>query len=276
MDGDYVYVYGVTRRGSGSGAVEALAEGVLPGAPVKLAPMGELAAVYSPVPAAAFASVAAKGAEDPAWVTERVLAHHRVLDACASAFVIAPVKFGAVRRTLADVEELVAANGAAFSEALERVEGAREWGVRLYGDMEACRRTIGEAGPVLEALRTEMETAAPGRAFFLRKKMLELAAAEARKSLAAEAARVHGALSAKARETALARTSRTGDRGQDGRQETLILSAAYLVDKRSEPQFHQALEQVRAELPAERFTLELTGPWPPYSFVNVKTGGDRA
>lgn len=269
--GDYIYIYGVTRRHCGAQAVETLAEGVLPGAPVKLAAIGELAAVYSPVPASMFAAAAAKEIEDPAWVTERVVAHHRVLDACARSFTIAPIKFGAVRRCLADVEELVTTNGAALKETLERVEGAREWGVKLHGDMDAYRRAVGETAPALESLRAEMETAAPGRAFFLRKKMLELADVEARSGLNAEARRAHGALSAEAREAVFARASQTG--GGDSRQATMLLSAAYLVDKHNETQFHLAAEQARARLPAGCFTLKLTGPWPPYSFVNLKTGG---
>lgn len=266
---DYVYVYGVTRGRCGAGAVETLAEGILPGAPVKLAPMGDLAAVYSPVPASMFAAVAAKGLEDPAWVTERVLAHHRVLDVCARKFTVAPIKFGAVRRSLADVEDLIAANGASLSDALDRVDGAQEWGVKLYGDEESYRKVVGETAPALEGLRAELQSAAPGRAFFLRKKMLEMANAEARSGLTAEANRVHFALRAEAREAALARPSQSGGEKRLG---VLLLSGAYLVGRDGEAAFHRAAERARVRLPAGCFTLRVTGPWPPYSFVDVKTG----
>lgn len=265
----YVYLYGVTHGRPNIGAVESLAEGILPGAPVMLAPMGDLAAVYSPVPASMFASAAAQGLQDPAWVTERVLAHHRVLDVCVRMFTVAPIKFGAVRRSLAEVEALIAANGALLSDTLNRVEGAREWGVKLYGDEEAYRRVVGETAPALEELRSELQSAAPGKAFFLRRKMLEHASAEARRGLGVEANHVHFALRAEAREAMLARPSQPGGQKRPG---VLLLSAAYLVGKSSETQFHRAAERARARLPAGCFTLKVTGPWPPYSFVDLKTG----
>lgn len=267
---DYVYVYGVTRGRCGAEAVATMAEGILPGAPVKLAAMGGLAAVYSPVPATMFASVAAKGLEDPAWVAERVTAHHRVLDACTRSFTVAPIKFGAVRRSLADVEKLVFANDVLFSETLDRLEGALEWGVKLFGDEDAYRRVTGETAPSLEGLRAELQSASPGRAFFLRKKMLEITDAEARSGLNGEANRLHFALRAEAREAVLTRASQPS---RDKRHGVLLLSAAYLVDKTGEAEFHQAVERVRARLAAGCFTLRVTGSWPPYSFVDLKTGG---
>jgi hypothetical protein len=273
----YVYIYGVARAATG-GTPEAAIEGVLPGASVEVVGVGGLAAIISRVPAAAFASAASKGIEDPEWVTERVIAHHRVLDAFARRGALAPMKFGSVRRSLDDIAQLFAENAPLFERALNRVEGAREWGVKLYGDAEACAAfsaSTAAAASTLGALQAELDAASPGKAFFIRRRLRESMDAEARSGLHAHAVRVHGALGDQAREAALVRGAQK-ETGANGRATSPVLNAAYLVEIDAEAQFLQAINDIRQSLPPDCFTLKLTGPWPPYNFVDLTTEGQGA
>lgn len=273
----YVYIYGVARAATG-GAPEVAIEGVLPGAPVEIVGVGGLAAIVSRVPVTAFASAASKGIDDPEWVTERVVAHHRVLDAFARRGALAPMKFGSVRRSLGDVIQLFADSGPLFERALDRVEGAREWGVKLYGDAEAhAAYSAATASPAsaLGALRAELEGASPGKAFFIRRRLRETMEAEARSGLHAQAVRVHGALGGQAREAALVRGAQK-EICAKGRVASPVLNAAYLVEAGAEALFLRTVDEMRGALPPDCFTLTLTGPWPPYNFVDLAMEGQGA
>lgn len=56
-----------------------------------------------------------------------------------------------------------------------------------------------------------------------------------------------------------------------GRTEPMVLNAAYLLDDDRAGQFAQAVAALNDRNP--RLRLELTGPWPPYSFAEPDTGG---
>jgi hypothetical protein len=50
-----------------------------------------------------------------------------------------------------------------------------------------------------------------------------------------------------------------------GREQEMVLNATYLVDVAGEEEFRAAL----AGVAAEGATVELTGPWPPFSFATL-------
>jgi hypothetical protein len=53
-----------------------------------------------------------------------------------------------------------------------------------------------------------------------------------------------------------------------GRRETMLLNGAYLVPVESQGRFAEAFEALRQEVGRDGIELVLTGPWPPYNFVD--------
>jgi hypothetical protein len=53
----------------------------------------------------------------------------------------------------------------------------------------------------------------------------------------------------------------------------MLLNAAYLVDEQRDEDLTAAVRALAAKHPAVR--LELTGPWPPYSFAGLEQEEDR-
>jgi Gas vesicle synthesis protein GvpL/GvpF len=58
-----------------------------------------------------------------------------------------------------------------------------------------------------------------------------------------------------------------------GTSAKMLLNAAYLVDERRDEDLTAAVRELAAKHPAVR--LELTGPWPPYSFAGLEREEDR-
>lgn len=231
----------------------------VPGAsPPRLLPVADdlwLVAADAPLPAYGEAEIAAH-LEDLAWVSERALAHEAVVEhfadpagaPAAPSRAIVPMKlftlFASDERAVAHV----AGELPRVRQALDRVAGREEWGVRLRLDSEkATEAALGKvAGPT------------SGKDFLTRKKRLRDAArkrpAEARE--AAEGA--YAALAGRAAEAVERPIEAAG---------SLILDAAFLVPRAERGAFEEAVAEQARELAGAHLELTLTGPWPPYHFV---------
>jgi hypothetical protein len=217
-----------------------------------------LVAAEAPLPEYGEAEIGAH-LEDLAWVSDRALAHEAVVEHFAdpprgarwSARAVVPMKLFTLFASEARAVEHVAGELPRVRQALDRVAGREEWGVRLRLDRaraaeEAAGSPAAEGGP------------ASGRDFLARKKRLLDAArsspAEARK--AAEEA--YAALAGRAAEAVERPIEAAG---------SLILDAAFLVPRAERRGFEEAVAEQARELAGAHLELTLTGPWPPYNFV---------
>jgi hypothetical protein len=263
-----VYVYGVTRGDAGYTALSV--EGIIPDAPVELLPAGNLAVVASRASKEAFGPPDEETNSDVDWATKRALAHHRVLADLAASYTVAPVKFGALCKGMDDVMALFTQFGDRFEAALNRVEGAQEWGVKMFASQEACLSVAQNASKVT-TLKAETETAQPGRAFFLRRKLQAAIDEGMREGLAQRAAQVYAEIARETKETVPAPTLQHLGANLKGNGAVLALDIACLVERKREDAFCQSVANLSGILAPEGFTLKLTGPWPPYSFVAIDT-----
>jgi hypothetical protein len=249
--GAIIYLYDAARGDAAKPPVE----GAVPGA-AELLPADDLAALLT--------DTAGSGL----WSFEQALSRHRV------AASVAPMTFGAICRDLPDAVELFTRSGARFKLAFDRVADACEWGVKLYADMDVCR-AMTEWAPAIAPLKAELAEASPVNAPFIRKKLHDAIEQEVRRRVAARAESLHDELTAGAREVASGRPWQRPGRTGDGRMLMLIAEAAYLVEKQGEAQFRQTVTRLAETLSAEGVQLELTGPWPPYSFANLNADVQR-
>lgn len=205
---------------------------------------GPLAAVTAEVSLAEFGEdVLPERLNDRTWLEEKVRVHEAVLQSFVGVTPVVPLRFGAIYRDVDEVRRLLAERGSRFEEALERVSGRSELGVKAWFDPRHVKRTAAGSGrEYLQRRRDELSSARAAAA--------AAAAAHARLAAAAEAAVVN----------------RPQPRELTGRDEQMLLNGAYLVpdgDERLAGEVAQLAEEHRDA----GITFELTGPWPPYNFA---------
>ncbi|MEV4833297.1 GvpL/GvpF family gas vesicle protein [Nonomuraea sp. NPDC049486] len=249
-----VYLYAVTRDEGG----EPDGPAGVAGAPVRRLAHRGLAAFISTVSLQEFGEESLRRSmEDLAWLEEIARAHHRVVEAVARRGPTAPVRLVTVYTGEAQVRELLDERHAQFEEVLRRVSGRWEWGVKAYA-------VASPAEPVAET-----PDAAPGAAYLNRRRAALRGREDGWRRAAEHAQAVHEALMGIA-------VAGTRHRAQDpqlsGRREQMVLNGAYLVDEARAAEFARVVED-----PAERgVTLELVGPWAPYSFAALGHDGETA
>ncbi|MBV9631409.1 MAG: GvpL/GvpF family gas vesicle protein, partial [Xanthobacteraceae bacterium] len=165
-----VYAYGVVRlRDSGSLGSLSAVEGVS-GSLLRTVSCGDLAVVISDVPQHADGAIEDVW-RDPERIKHMVLDHHRVLRTVANDCTVLPLRFGAVFSSDERVAAMLGAQRERLCAALERIDGAREWGIQLFCDRAALRSRLGAEAPAIRAAREQIAATTAGRAFFLRHKL---------------------------------------------------------------------------------------------------------
>jgi hypothetical protein len=184
-----------------------------------------------------------------------VRAHHAVVDAMARLGPVIPARLATLYHDDAAVVALLTEGQTDLTATLRRVTDRTEWGVRVY----AVEHTGTEPPP---ALTPAGRPVGKGAAYLLRRRAELTAAEDARRAAVEGAESVHRTLAGLA-----AATSRQAP--QDGPlpdgARWLVLNGAYLVDDDRFPAFGAAVKALGSAYPGLR--LELTGPWPPYSFA---------
>lgn len=191
---------------------------------------------------------------DLSWVSDRALAHERIVEHCAAAGPVLPMKlftlFHSDERALAHLRE----QREEIEATLDRIAGRVEWGVRiLFREDEARRQAVASA--------VAAERPSSGTSFLLRKKAEKESARDLGARLRADADGAYEELAGRAVEA----RRRQPEPGEAGAR--LLLDAAFLVPSEEGEAFEAEVQRVASRLAGKACEVILTGPWPPYNFL---------
>lgn len=224
----------------------------------RLVPLGgDLWLVVGDAPLPAFsAEEIERRLADLAWVSACAVAHERVVAHFAALAPVVPMKLF----TLFESDERAVAALSAQRErllaVLKKVAGREEWGVRIHFNASAAGRA-----KRVTALPAENGEPVSGRSFLLRKKEAQ----EAARHLASQAGTAVDEAFAELSRHADAARRREPVSAESGLR--LVLDAAFLVPGAVAESFERAVQAVAERLAASACELTLTGPWPPYNFI---------
>lgn len=238
-----LFVYGVVPAGTTLPDLSGVGD-----APLSLLPHAGLAAVVGPVPL-----------DRPRVGPRELRAYHAVVDALAAEGPVAPVRFGSVLRDEADViDALLAPNAATLAELLSTLEGRRELKLRVRFLEDVVLAEVVAADPVIRDLRERTLAAPEAVSWADRVRLGELVAREVEARRDAEAGALWDLVAPHAVEL----------RESPGAGTDHVVDLALLVDDDRVPGLEQALEAY-AEAAYDRMRLSLSGPLPPYDFVEA-------
>lgn len=191
-------------------------------------------------------------------------AHEDVVDALMRQTTVVPFKFGTLLKDEAAASQMLLNEEERFKQLLARFANKAEWGLKVYANTGALTRHIASTEPGIADLQRQRETLAPGAAYLLGKK-LEQAIKDA---VAARLASITESIFQQASVNAFeAKLSKTLPQKLTGKQQEMVLNAAYLVEKTSAARFCQQGKRLQERYTSIGLELELSGPWPPYNFT---------
>jgi hypothetical protein len=185
-------------------------------------------------------------------VSRMAVAHEAVVEAFLAADAVLPMKLFTIFATDERAREHVLASRNQIVPLVERVALKEEWGVRVL----LARATSTRAAGVRTA-------AAPSGSGYLRQKKAQRDAhVDRARNARSVATEIYDELAALASE---ARKRPSGELPAAGA--ALLLDAAFLVPRRAAKRLKAAATRKARALHRQGYDVALTGPWPPYSFM---------
>lgn len=248
-----IHAYGVVRT---EAALDLPATGI-GGAGVALLDAGPVSGVFSILPEASYGAAAwEEHAEDPAWLAQVATEHEGVLDALVRDTDVLPLRLPAMYGDEVQLHRMLESEAPLLLAVLEALHDHLEWSVHLYlvGEPEASTAERPASGS--EYLRQRIDALSRRDS-----------ARENRERLVRDA---YASLADLSRQSVV---NQPQDSALSGRREPMLLNSAHLVCRRHERLFLTGVEEVAARLARDGITVQVTGPWPPYNFVEL--GADR-
>ena len=245
--------------------------GVDPGFEVHVLREEDLSAVVSEVRLVEFGAEALKrNLEDLSWLERTARTHDAVIEHALAGEAVVPLRLCTIFADEARVRQMLDREREFLRDALERLRGHTEWGVKLLADQRRIQAVVRDpARPEAEsgvgARPSEaVESESRGRAFFAGKKR-ERALGERMRSMTETAAwEAHGRLRAQA-EAAILLPPQNRELSHRGGE--MVLNGAYLVDASRTEAFAALAAELDRRHRQAGLELELTGPFAPYNFV---------
>lgn len=193
-------------------------------------------------------------------VRKNVNAHQKVMSAIMQRYDVVPISFGTCVDSYEDLMNIFTRLYDEATATLSRIKNKIEVGLKVYWKKETFAQEVGEANQEVINLKEKIKEQGGGEDTY--KQVLELGE---KLQIIADAIRqqyvklVFQPLRAIAEDAVL----------DEPRHERMIINATFLVNRNKEEEFDLAVNEIYNRY-QEKLDFKYTGPWPPYSFVNIK------
>ncbi len=207
-----------------------------------------------------------KNLADLEWVKTNARMHERIIEEIMAYTIVIPFKFGTLFNTDDSLKAMLEEYGEEFKTILKRLENNQEWGVKIYYDTEKLRQTLINGNARLLEIENEITSSSAGKAYFLNKKKDELIKDMLNKEINECG---QGSFELLKGLSVEARINKLLPKEVTDRKENMILNSAFLVNKNELDDFINMVNTLKAYYEEEGFSIDCTGPWPPYNFCRL-------
>jgi hypothetical protein len=219
-----------------------------------------LSAFYAPVDAVDFSQeVIDARSKDVEWLGAIGYRHQSVMSALMRGGTVIPLRAFTLFANETSLRNHVKTERQNFDRILDRLEGKQEWTLRIEFMPEQWNDALVRRVGSLRQLTSEIEQAAEGKAYLLRKKLDEEKKRVSREAEQQVVTEVEDAVMKK-----LACDVVAESRLQRGGAFPQI---NVLINRDEEARLQELSDELTRRYAGEGVTLALTGPWPPYTFA---------
>jgi curved DNA-binding protein CbpA len=235
--------------------------------------MDDLEAIVSKVSLEEFASeeIQRKAQEDLGWIKEKALIHERVVEEAMRKnnhiLDLIPMRFGTIFKDERRLKETLNKDYPKIREILERIRRKQEWSIKVYlRDRKNFEQMIKEKNETIKEKEKELASLTEGMAFFIEEELKETISKEVGKELNYV---TEGVFESLKKQAVASIKSKILGKELTGRQEPMVLNAAYLIPENNIEDFKKEVMGLNQQMQAKGFFLEYSGPWPSYNFTSL-------
>ncbi|MFA4844540.1 MAG: GvpL/GvpF family gas vesicle protein [Candidatus Margulisiibacteriota bacterium] len=205
--------------------------------------------------------------KDPKWLEEKVMHHNNIISRLAEKTAVVPIKFGTIFKTAKSLEAMLEKNYQGFLEIILNLDGKEEWGVKVYCDANKLKEELARSNQHIKDIDLAIKDKSEGAAYFLKRKRASLIFEESEKKMNEDAAAIHEELVKFADKNCL---NKLQPKELTIKEAETILNGAYLIPKKKVSEFKSRVSDLQKTYAASGLELEISGPWPAYSFASLE------
>ena len=208
-----------------------------------------------------------KHLSDICWLENNAREHVEVINRIMENHSVIPFKFGTIFKEEKGLRKFIADYADSLTENFLHVGGREEWAVKIYCDRVSLCDKIDELSEEAALLEIQIMSSSPGRAYLLKRKKGDLIENEMNRICKKFGQEYFDKLNSQSEAN---RLNNLLPKEFTGRSDTMILNATFLVSKGKVPHFKNTVDRLVKKDENFGFLLEITGPWPPFSFISIK------
>jgi len=221
-----------------------------------------LTAFYTAVDAVEFSQpVIDSRSKDVEWLGAIGYRHQSVMAALMQGGTVIPLRAFTLFASETTLRNHLHSERQLFKKILERLDGKQEWTLRIEFDPSRWSEALVRRVDELRRLAGEIDRAAAGKAFLLRKKLDEEKKRASREAEQKVVAEVEEAVARRLACDAVAETRQ--------QRSGAFPQINVLINRDEEARLQELRNELERRYDADGVTLALTGPWPPYSFAGT-------
>jgi hypothetical protein len=207
---------------------------------------------------------------DLAWLEKKALFHNKIINSIMNGnniSALVPFKFATVFFDEESLNSFLNNYYDTLKTNLDFLRNKEEWGVKIYYDKSLLENDILENDAKIKEIEIKINASAPGKAFFMKKKKLELL-----ENLLHEKAKKYGNECYQNLKNISIQTKINNLQAKEltGKENEMILNVVFLVDKSNVLFFNDTVSDLKKRFESKGFEIDYTGPWPAYNFCNIE------
>jgi hypothetical protein len=208
-----------------------------------------------------------KNLSDIAWLDMNARSHVSIISLLMENHTVIPFNFGTIYHSVENLNKFIEDYSDLLIRNLQCVDRQEEWVIKVYSNQLILKEHIDSLSPEAAELEKQIMASSPGKAFLLTRKKADLIGNEIEKlckNYGQEYFNEFKTLSGSDKLNNLIPKEFTC------RNDNMILNASFLVVKDLAIEFLSLARRLKNKYSDLGFDLEITGPWPPFSFVAIK------
>jgi hypothetical protein len=208
-----------------------------------------------------------KNVSDIQWLEINARQHINVINSFMAFLTVVPFKFGTIFQSEESLKKFINDYSDSLDQNFRFIEAKEEWTVKVYCNRKHLCDRIDDLSAEAASLEQQIMASSPGKAFILKRKKNDLIEYEMDrlcKKIGQEFYDTYQNLSEATNLNNLLPKEFTG------REDSMILNATFLIKKDKVSEFTKTTEIFQNMNSYSGFFIEMTGPWPPFSFIHIK------
>jgi len=243
-------------------------QGTLESDNLKFVPLQNIQTLVEEVPLEEFwGDNLKKNLTDRKWLEDKIMKHNQVISEASRKWTAIPMKFGTVFESEESLQKVLKEKEGQFKNLLKQLAGKEEWGVKVFCETDKLKAHIGRVSQSIKDIDAAMKNKTEGAAYFLKRKREEMLVEESDKKVNEYVISIHEKLVELAVRSCL---NKLQPRELAKKEADMILNGAYLVLKEKLKDFKSKVFELQKTYEGSGLQLAMSGPWPPYSFVDLE------